>query len=75
MVKKPTEPVRIYAEDDIRLPKRLAAVLQERIEGYSDTILSGSCDLYQYKSLTGTIAGLREALQICDDIVTELAEN
>jgi hypothetical protein len=72
--KEPVEPVRIYAEDDIRLPKRLAAVLVERIEGYSDTILSGSCDLYQYKSITGQIAGLREALRICEEIVTELQE-
>jgi hypothetical protein len=66
------EPVRIYADDDVRLPRRLSKFLQERIDSYSKTVLQGGCTPELYKELTGKIAGLSEALRECESISKEI---
>lgn len=62
------EPVRIYADEDVRLPRRLAKFLQDRIDSYSKTVLQGGCTPELYKELTGKIAGLSEALREAEEI-------
>jgi hypothetical protein len=66
------EPVRLYADDDARLPRRLSKVLQDKIDGYSRTVLDGSLTPERYKQLTGQIAGLREALRECEELAKSL---
>ena len=66
------DPVRIHVDDDVRLPRRLRKFLQERIDGYSKTVLQGNCTHELYKELTGKIAGLTEALRKCDEISKEI---
>lgn len=67
-----TEPVRIHVSDDVRLPRRLAKFLQDRIDSYSKTVLQGGCTPELYKELTGKIAGLSEALRECEEISKEI---
>lgn len=69
------EPVRLYAEDDIRLPRMLAKVLKDRINDLSGVVLQGQLDDRDYSFYTGHILGLREALQECERIDKELIGN
>lgn len=66
-------PVRLYAEDDVRLPRRLATYLKERIESLSVTVLQGQLSHDEYKDFTGQIRGLKAALQECESIAEELS--
>ena len=69
------EPVRMYSDDDARLPVRLSKVLQDRIESLSETVLDGQLNEKDYRFFTGQIFGLRQALSECDRIATELNGN
>ena len=69
--KTPT-PVRLYVDDDARLPKRLAHLLQDRIDSLTDTIVGGNMPFEKYNELTGWVRGLREALQMAEDLSKEL---
>lgn len=69
------EPVRLYAEDDARLPKHLARVIQDRIDGLSESVLSGQLTELNYRSTTGQITGLKFALSECERIVKDLSGN
>ena len=71
----PQEPVRLYADDDARLPVRLSKVLQNRIDGLSETVLDGQLSEKDYRSFTGQIIGLRHALSECEKIGNELDGN
>lgn len=62
------EPVRIYADDDSRLPRRLSAILQDKIDRYSVTVIEGQLSFERYKQLTGQITGLKEALRECEEM-------
>lgn len=66
-------PVRIYSEDDERLPVRLSNVLQDRIASMSELVIAGHLSEGDYRSRTGHIAGLREALSECERIGKELS--
>jgi|HubBroStandDraft_1064217.scaffolds.fasta_scaffold500700_2 hypothetical protein len=66
------EPVRLYSEDDVRLPRRLSVFLQKKIDGYSETVLDGQCTPELYHELTGKIAGLKEALREAQELAKEL---
>ena len=70
----PVEAVRIHVEDDVRLPRRLEAVLKEKIDGYTGTVMNGKLKPELYYELTGKVAGLREALQLAQTLAKELAE-
>jgi len=70
---KPSDPVRIYADDDVRLPRRLSAFLQGRIDALSEEVLNGQMAEKEYRYYTGQIAGLREALSECDRLGKELS--
>jgi len=69
------EPVRLYAEDDIRLPRVLAKFLKDRINDISIAVLQGQLTDQNYRFCTGQISGLREALQECERIDNELTGN
>ena len=60
------EPVRLYAEDDARLPRLLGKVLQDRIDGLSEAVLNGQLNEQDYRFYTGQITGLRLALSECE---------
>lgn len=66
-------PVRLYADDDVRLPRRLSTYLKERIENLSVTVLHGQLKPEEYKDFTGEIRGLKYALDECDRITEEIA--
>jgi hypothetical protein len=66
------ESVRLYSSDDVRLPKRLAALLQQRIDGLSAEVLHGQMSRGEYRFSTGQILGLRQALEFCEEIAKEL---
>ncbi len=68
-------PVRIYADDDARLPRLLGKVLQDRIEGLSEAVLNGQLNERDYSFYTGQIAGLRLALSECEIISKGLSGN
>lgn len=68
-----TQPVRLYVEDDVRLPRRLSTFLKEQIEGLSVTVLDGQLSPENYKFYAGQIAGLRSALEECERIAKEIA--
>jgi len=69
---KPSEPVRLYVEDDARMPRRLSAWIKQRIDDISETVLTGQLLEKEYRFMTGQIAGLREALSECEEIAKEL---
>ena len=69
------EPIRLYAEDDARLPRRLATSLTDRIATLSETVLNGQLDEKQYRQFTGELNGLKFALSECERIDTELSGN
>lgn len=71
---KTSIPVRIYSEEDIRLPRRMQTDIEAKIEGYTQTVMAGQLTEAKYRELTGRVAGLREALQIASDIAKELSE-
>lgn len=71
--KMSSDPVRVYAEDDARLPVRLSKVLQDRIASMSELVIAGHLSEGDYRSRTGHIAGLREALTECERIGKELS--
>lgn len=66
-------PLRIYAEDDVRLPRRLSVFLREQIEALSVTVLDGELAPEQYRSFTGQIRGLKTALDECVRITQEIS--
>lgn len=68
-----TQPVRLYVEDDIRLPRRLSTFLKERIDDFSVTVLDGQLSPEDYKFYAGRIAGLRSALEECERIAKEIS--
>lgn len=68
-----TQPVRLYVEDDVRLPRRLSTFLKEQIDGFSGTVLDGQLSPEDYKFYAGQIAGLRSALEECERIAKEIA--
>lgn len=72
---KPSEPVRIYAEDDARLPRRLDKAISDRIAALSETVLAGQLSERDYRSFTGQIEGLKFALSECENISMELTGN
>lgn len=61
-------PVRLYAEEDYRLPRRLSAFLRERIEDLSAIVLQGQLSRDDYKEYTGRITGMKTALEECERI-------
>jgi hypothetical protein len=66
------EPVRIFVSDDERLPRRLVPLLQRKIDAYTGTIMAGQLEFPKYKELTGVVQGLREALQIAEELSREM---
>lgn len=68
------DPVRLYAEEDIRVPRRMVAILREKIDGYTDTVMAGHLSVEEYNYLAGSVAGLREALQVAENIASELED-
>jgi hypothetical protein len=66
------EPVRFYADDDARLPVRLSKILQDRIDGLSESVLSGQLSKKDYRFSTGQITAFKEALSECQRIGKEL---
>lgn len=66
-------PVRFFAPDDVRLPRRLATFLKERIANLSETVLQGQLSHDDYKDFTGQIRGLKAALDECESITEEIA--
>lgn len=70
------EPVRIYAEDDHRLPAHLAGRLVREIESRKEALASNyAVDFPDYKQRVGEIAGLKAALEICKDLEKQLSEH
>lgn len=65
-------PVRLFSSDDHRLPKKLKAMLQGKIDLQAEEILHGQMSKPDYKWSTGYLAGLREALALCEEIAKEL---
>lgn len=66
-------PVRIYSEDDVRLPARLNRILQDRIDAISQYILTGQLSERDYRFCAGKLEGLREALSDSSQIGKELS--
>lgn len=66
-------PVRIYAEEDFRMPYRLAKFLREQIAAHSQTVLDGNLTSENYKQFTGIIRGLQIALDEADRLTKELS--
>jgi hypothetical protein len=75
LVRPGTEPLRLYAEDDARLPRRLDKTLRDKIETLSESVLNGQLNERDYRFFTGQITGLREALSECERIAKELGGN
>lgn len=70
---RPAEPVRLYTDDDARLPVRLKKVLQERIDSVSEAVLTGQLSDRDYRYQAGQLQGLRDALSVCEIISKELS--
>lgn len=70
------EPVRLYAEEDHRLPARLAGSLKEQIAQKVEALSSGyALNFPEYRERVGELAGLRLALGICEQIEKQLSEH
>lgn len=68
------EPVRIYAEEDRRLPRRLAKVLQDQIDNETEALVAELDKTFEdVKRRQGYIAGLRWALQECQSADKEIS--
>lgn len=65
-------PVRLYVDDDSRLPRRLSTFLKGQIENLSLTVLQGQLSHDDYKDFTGQIRGLNTALEECERITKEI---
>lgn len=68
----PAEPVRLYSGDDRRLPNTVASRLKESREQLVAQIVAGHFDPPTYKHVSGKIAGIDLALEICDEASKEL---
>lgn len=70
-----TEPVRVYAEDDARLPAMLRKKLEElRASDFEHPLLSGTpTDYAEYQYYRGGIRALNLAIELCQEAEKELA--
>jgi hypothetical protein len=69
-----TEPVRIYAEEDRRLPRRLAVIIQAQINSETDALVDGMDATFpEVKRRQGYIAGLKWCLQECQSADKEIS--
>jgi hypothetical protein len=73
MARGEASPVRLYAEDDVRLPRRLSTFLKDQIEALSTTVLEGGLSQDGYKEFTGQIRGLKTALIECERLTKEIS--
>lgn len=71
----PAEPVRIYAEDDARLPLTVARTLKEYRDGLILGLSEGSAkDFAEYREKVGEIRALATAINICQDAGNQLSK-
>ncbi len=70
-----SEPVRVYAEDDARLPAMLRRKLQEMLaDEFERPILSGTpTDYAEYQYYRGGVRALNRAIELCQEAEKELA--
>ena len=65
--------LRLYAEDHPHLTNKLSAKIRKRMAELSGHVASGiSADWPDYKHRTGVIAGLNEALELCEQTEADL---
>lgn len=73
MAALPADPVRLYAEDDQRLPRTLAGRLRKHRADLAQQLVDGYAqDWADYKHRTGVLRGLDEAIQMCEQANEEL---
>lgn len=73
---KTPEPVRIYIEDDARLPTTIEKVLREARDNLISGLADGSAkDFADYRDKTGEIRGLNVAISICQNARKQLSEH
>lgn len=73
---KTSEPVRIYAEDDARLPTTIERALTEARDSLIAGLADGSAkDFADYRDKTGEIRGLNVAISICQNARKQLSEH
>lgn len=68
-----TEPVRIYAEEDFRLPRRLAVIFKDKIEFETGALAASNETFENMKWRQGYIAALNFALRECETADKELS--
>lgn len=69
------EPVRLYVDDDRRLPVRLAQNLQRLVDEQKTHLCKGNAvkDFAHYQRIVGRIEAYEEALAICANINKDLS--
>lgn len=69
------EPVRLYVDEDRRLPVRLKTVLEREIAAHTETLTKGNAvkDYAAYQRIVGKIDGLKFALEECANINKDLS--
>lgn len=73
---KPAEPVRLYAEDDYRLPR----TVEQQLVADRDSLIAGlvdgaAKDFAEYREKVGEIRGITAAISICQAARKELSGN
>lgn len=73
---KPVEPVRLYVEDDHRLPRTVERELTKHRASLVEGLMTGSAkDFAEYREKVGEIRGLDIAIRICQDAKKDLSGN
>lgn len=68
------DPVRLYAADDQRLPRTVAARLMKHRADLVDAIAYGSAlDWPDYQKRVGVLQGIDIALQVCEEATKEFS--
>jgi hypothetical protein len=76
MATNPIEPIRLYAEDDHRLPRTVERELMEMRASLIAGLAEGAAkDFADYRDKVGEIRGLSNAISICQDAKKQLSEH
>jgi hypothetical protein len=75
MAQGSAEPVRIYVDEDRRLPVRLSAAIEREIAQRTERLTKGNAvkDFAEYQRIVGVIEGLKFALDQCANITKDLS--
>lgn len=79
MAKRPSQesaPVRLYAEEDRRVPRTLKQTLEKEREREADALLRGiATDFADYRFRVGKLQALQNAIKLCQEAMDQASDD